>query len=191
MTVAKSETLHEVLHCFSKHVCTPSICYYFPLALLFTVYSNGIIFPLGFTWCGVGYNISISTNSVSDLGWQTSTWIHIPRTACALDANINNQVILVVFEMTVLFMIILFCFLISVIFCWRLLRYLQEPSADIYLLNQRTLQNAKPRIEDAIGAAIVCECITTLVYHKVGDEQLASALMCVVDLMGSTSSNLR
>lgn len=163
-----------------------------PLALLFTVYSNGIIFPLGFTWCGVGYNISISTNSVSDLGWKTSAWIHIPRTACALDANINNQVILVVFEMIILFMIILFCFLISMIFCWwRLLRYLQEPSPDIYMLTQRTLQHAKSRIEDAIGAAIVCECITTLVYHKVGDELLASALMCVVDLMASTSSNLR
>lgn len=68
---------------------------------------------------------------------------------------------------------------------------MQEPSADIYMLTQRTLQNAKPRIEDAIGAAIVCECITTLVYHRVGDELLASALMCVIDLMGSTSSNLR
>jgi hypothetical protein len=62
---------------------------------------------------------------------------------------------------------------------------------DIYVLIQKTLQNVKLHIEDAIGAAIVCECITTLVYHKVGDELLASALLCVVDLMASPSSNLR
>jgi len=62
---------------------------------------------------------------------------------------------------------------------------------DIYMLIQKTLQNAKPQIEDAIRAAIVCECIATLVHHRAGDEVLASMLLCVVDLMGSTSSNLR
>lgn len=191
MTAARSETLYKRLHCFIKHVQTLNICNYFPMPLLFTVYCNWIIFPLGFTWCGVGYNISISTNSVSDLGWKTSMWIHVPRTACTLDANIHYQVILVVFEMIIQLMFLLFCFVISAIFCWRLLRSLREPSMDIHMLTQRTLQNAKPQIQDAIGAAIVCECITTLVYHKVGDELLASALMCVVDLMGSTSSNLR
>ncbi|PNF30422.1 hypothetical protein B7P43_G12873 [Cryptotermes secundus] len=73
----------------------------------------------------------------------------------------------------------------------RLLRYLQEPGLDIYMLIQKTLQNVKLQIENAIGAAMVCECITTLVYHKVGDEMLASALLCVVDLMASPNSNLR
>jgi hypothetical protein len=77
------------------------------------------------------------------------------------------------------------------IFCLRLLRYAQEPGMDIYMLIQKTLQNVKPVIEDAIGAAIVCECITTLVYHKAGDDLLAYALLCVVDLMASPSSNLR
>ncbi|XP_021918048.1 AP-4 complex subunit epsilon-1-like isoform X2 [Zootermopsis nevadensis] len=73
----------------------------------------------------------------------------------------------------------------------RLLQYLQEPSMDIYMLIQKTLQNAMPQMQNYIGSAIVCECIATLVKHKAGDEMLASALLCVVDLMGSTSSNLR
>jgi hypothetical protein len=88
-------------------------------------------------------------------------------------------------------MIIVFCFIISAVLCLRLLRYLQEPSMDIYMLIQKTLQNAVPRMQNAIGSAIVSECIATLVKHKAGDELLASALLCVVDLMGSTSSNLR
>jgi hypothetical protein len=62
---------------------------------------------------------------------------------------------------------------------------------DIYMLIQKTMQNAVPQMQNAIGAAVVCECIATLVQHKAGDELLASALLRVVDLMGSTSSNLR
>lgn len=93
--------------------------------------------------------------------------------------------------MAILIMIIVFCFIMSVVFCLRLLQYLQEPSMDIYMLIQKTLQNAMPQMQNYIGSAIVCECIATLVKHKAGDEMLASALLCVVDLMGSTSSNLR
>jgi hypothetical protein len=93
--------------------------------------------------------------------------------------------------MVILCVVIVFCFIISAVFCLRLLRYLQEPGTDIYMLIQKTLKNAMPRIQDAIGSAVVCECITTLVQHKAGDELLASALLCVVDLMGSTSNNLR
>ncbi|XP_069674003.1 AP-4 complex subunit epsilon-1-like [Periplaneta americana] len=73
----------------------------------------------------------------------------------------------------------------------RLLRYLKQPNETVYKLIQKTLQIAKSKGDEAIGAAIISECITTLVHHRAGDELLASSLLCVVDLMGNVSGNFR
>ncbi|KAJ9584605.1 hypothetical protein L9F63_021047, partial [Diploptera punctata] len=71
----------------------------------------------------------------------------------------------------------------------RLLRCLPEATQDVFKLLERTLQSAKPNADKAIGAAVIYECVSTLVHHKAGDELLASSLHYVADLMSSSNSN--
>ena len=75
--------------------------------------------------------------------------------------------------------------------CFRLLRCLPEPNKEVFLILQKTLQSAKPNAEKPIGAAVICECVTTLVHHRAGDELLASSLLYVADLMSSSHGDLR
>ncbi|PSN42024.1 hypothetical protein C0J52_08244 [Blattella germanica] len=72
----------------------------------------------------------------------------------------------------------------------RLLQNSSEPNGDIYMVLQKTLHVTKSKTEIVIGAALVYECVATLVHHKAGDEVLASSLLYVADLMSSANSDL-
>lgn len=73
----------------------------------------------------------------------------------------------------------------------RLLQLLDEPTADIRAVIHKTLILAKPGSQEAIGVAIISECIAIMIKYKPNDDILPTAISHVTDLMSRKSNNLR
>ncbi|XP_067004637.2 AP-4 complex subunit epsilon-1 isoform X2 [Anabrus simplex] len=73
----------------------------------------------------------------------------------------------------------------------RLIQQIKVPNPNLEAVIQKTLVAAKRSHEEAIGAALVSESITTLVQFKQSEDMLALAMTHISSFLESKSQNLR